>query len=127
MQIIKQKERIYPGDAEVVGYVDENKNAICYPINEMIMPRHLLNDIFCERPIFVSFCAACRSTIIYNPVVEGKRLIFEVLGVYRRNNRINGVVSRTNEPLKFQNHWWFGWKEFHPNTEIWKKINAYPS
>jgi len=36
------------------------------------------------------------------------------------NNQISGIVSTTNEPLKFQNHWWFGWKEFHPDTEVWK-------
>lgn len=254
-QVIKQKENIYPGDTEVVGYVDEKANAICYPVYEMIMPRHLLNDVFCGKPLFVSFCAACRSTMIYNPVIDGQRLTFEVLGVYRRNmvlrdlqtgtvwqqgtgeamygqlkgrqleffpyqqttleawiklhnetyiakesndvrksflpkqrlmkllkvtdkfiapgktrlaglptrekiwglqlngkskaypiselkkhpeitdnlggleiqirydpnnNQINGIVPATEETLKFQNHWWFGWKEFHPDTAIWK-------
>jgi hypothetical protein len=255
-QIIKQIELIYPDDTEVVGYVDKNENAICYPVYEMVMPRHLLNDVFCENPLFISFCAACRSTIIYNPVVDEQRLTFEVLGVHRRNmiirdiqtgtvwqqgtgeamygklkgkqlefypyqqttladwikqypttliakesdniqkgfvpkdrlmkvlkkvtekfiapgktdlaglparekiwglqlngqnkaypvselkkvteitdylggieikikydpssNQIGGVATTTNERLKFQNHWWFGWKEFHPDTEIWK-------
>jgi len=255
-QIIKQKKFIYPDNTEVVGYIDENINAICYPVYEMVMPRHLLNDVFGDRPLFVSFCAACRSTMIYNPVIDGQRLTFEVLGVHRRNmiirdvqtgtvwqqgtgeamygnlkgkqleyypyqqttlkdwvkqhpdtyiakesdnvrksffpkdrlmkvlkrvtetfiapgktdltglparekiwglelngqskaypiselkkvteitdnlggveiqirynpndNQVNGTVLTTNEPLKFQNHWWFGWKEFHPDTEIWK-------
>src|SRR5690606_3921117 len=36
-QIIKQKEPIYPDDTEVVGYVDEKGNAICYPVYEMVM------------------------------------------------------------------------------------------
>ena len=255
-QIIKQKKRIYSDDTEVVGYIDDNGNAICYPVYEMVMPRHLLNDIFSEKPLFISFCAACRSTMIYNPVIDGQRLTFEVLGVHRRNmvirdiqtgtvwqqgtgeamhgklkgkqlefypyqqttlkdwitqnpntfiakesdhvrksfvpkdklmkvlkkatenfiasgktdlsglpvrekiwglqlngqskaypiselkkvteitdnlggvdivikynpntNQIDGTIKTTNERLKFQNHWWFGWKEFHPNTEIWK-------
>lgn len=255
-QIIKQKELIYPDDTEVVGYVDENENAICYPVHEMVMPRHLLNDVFCENSLFISFCAACRSTMIYSPVVDEQRLTFEVLGVHRRNmvirdmqtgtvwqqgtgeamygklkgkqlefypyqqttlidwikqypntfiakesdnirksfvpkdrlmkvlkkvtntfiapgktdlsglparekiwglqlngqsraypvselkkvteitdhlggieiqikykpssNQIDGVITATNERLKFQNHWWFGWKEFHSDTEIWK-------
>lgn len=35
-------------------------------------------------------------------------------------NQIDGTNKTTNERLKFQNHWWFGWKEFHPDTEIWK-------
>src|SRR5690606_4077898 len=255
-QIIKQKDRIYSDDTEVVGFIDENGNTICYPVYEMVMPRHILNDTFGGKPLLVSFCAACRSTMLYNPVVDGQRLTFEVLGVHRRNmiirdiqtgtvwqqgtgeamygkltgkqlefyfylqttltdwikqnpntfiakesdnvrksfvpkdrlmkvlkkvtetfiapgktdltglparekiwglelngqskaypiselkkvteitdnlggveiqirynpndNQVNGTVLTTNEPLKFQNHWWFGWKEFHPDTEIWK-------
>lgn len=253
--IIKQKDSIYPDDTEMVGYLDGTGEAICYPIYAMVMPRHLLNDIFCDKPIAVTFCAGCRSTMIYNPVIDGQRLTFDVLAVYRRNmiimdnqtgtvwqqatgeamygklkgkqleyypyqqttliewklehpntyiakesdkvrksfmpksrlmkmlkitetmippgkadltglsvrekiwgleingkskaypifelkkikeitdnlggveieihynpknNIIHGVISTTNEQLKFQNHWWFGWKEFHPETEIWK-------
>jgi hypothetical protein len=255
-QIIKQKDRIYTDNTEVVGYTDNNGNSICYPIDELVMPRHILNDIFCGKPLLVSYCAACRSTMLYNPVVDRQRLTFEVLGVHRRNmiirdiqtgtvwqqgtgeamfgklkgkqlefhyyqqttlrewikqnpntfvakesdnirksfvpkerlpkvlkkvtgkfiapgktdlkglslrekvwglelngqskaypvselkkvtgitdnlggvdivieynpdtNQINGINKTTNEQLKFQNHWWFGWKEFHPYTEIWR-------
>lgn len=255
-QIIKQKDHIYSGDTEVVGYIDEDGNAICYPVYEMVMPRHILNDTFIGKPLLVSFCAACRSTMLYNAVVDGQRLTFEVLGVHRRNmiirdtqtgtvwqqgtgeamygklkgkqpefyyyqqttladwikqnpntfiakesadirksfipkgkllnillkvtgnfiapgktdlsglsvrekiwglqlngqckaypiselkkvteitdnlggvdifikynpdtNQIDGIIRTTNEPLKFQSHWWFGWKEFHPDTKIWK-------
>ncbi|MGF2411788.1 MAG: DUF3179 domain-containing (seleno)protein [Ferruginibacter sp.] len=255
-QIIKQKDRIYSDNTEIVGYTDDKGNSICYPINEMVMPRHILNDTFFDKPLFVSYCAACRSTMLYNPVVDGQRLTFEVLGVHRRNmiirdlqtgtvwqqgtgeamfgklkgkqlefyyyqqttltdwikqnpntfiakesdnirksfvpkerllkvlkkvtgnfvapgktdltglelrekvwglqlngqskaypiselkkateitdnlggadiviqynpatNQIDGTNKTTNERLKFQNHWWFGWKEFHPDTKIWK-------
>ncbi|MDL2262472.1 DUF3179 domain-containing protein [Bacteroidales bacterium OttesenSCG-928-I21] len=255
-KILKQKDRIYSDNIEVVGYTDDKENSICYPIDEMIMPRHILNDMFCEKPLLVSYCAACRSTMLYNPIVDGLRLTFEVIGVHRRNmiirdlqtgtiwqqgtgeamlgklkgkqlefcyyrqttlanwikqnpdtfiakesdnirksfvpkerllkvlkkvtgnfvapgktdlnglalrekiwglklngqskaypiselkkvtkitdnlggvniviqynpdtNQIDGTNKITNERLKFQNHWWFGWKEFHPDTEIWK-------
>jgi hypothetical protein len=255
-QIIKQKDAIYPGNIEVVGYTDDNGNSICYPINEMVMPRDILNDTFDGKPLLVTYCAGCRSTMLYNPVVEGKRLTFEVLSIHRRNmtmrdlqtgtvwqqatgeamfgmlkgkqlasyyyqqttlkdwingnpntfvakegdnirkglvpkglwlkvlekvtgafvgpgktdltglplrekvwglhlngqskaypiselkkvthitdnvghvdivieynsdtNQISGINKATNERLKFQNRWWLGWKEFHPNTEIWK-------
>lgn len=255
-QIIKQKDRIYSDNIDVVGYTDDKGNSICYPVDELVMPRHILNDVFSDKPLLVSFCAACRSTMIYNPVVGGQRLTFEVLGVHRRNmiirdlqtgtvwqqgtgeamygklkgkqlefyfyqqttlidwikqnpntfiakesnnirksfvpkdrlmkvlkkvtgnfvapgktdlaglslrekvwglqlngqckaypiselkkvteitdnlggadiaiqynpatNQIDGINKTKNEQLKFQNHWWFGWKEFHPNTEIWR-------
>lgn len=37
------------------------------------------------------------------------------------NNQIDGTNKTTNEKLKFQKHWWLGWKEFHSDTEIWKE------
>jgi len=260
-QIIKQKNTIYPANTEVVGYTDDAQNSICYPIEEMVMPRDILNDTFCDKPLLVSYCVGCRSTMLYNPVVDGQRLTFEVLSIHRRNmtmrdlqtgtvwqqatgeamfgklkgkqlafyyyqqttltdwikqnpntfiakegdnirkslipkgqwlevlkkltgafvfgpgksdvtglplrekvwglqlngqtkaypiaelkkvteitdrlghvdivikynpgtNQIDGVNKTTNERLKFQNRWWFGWKEFHPNTEIWKAKTA---
>lgn len=255
--IIKQKEKIYNDQTEIVGYIDNLGNAICYPIKEMVMPRHILNDTFEQNPLLITYCAACRSTMIYNPVIDNLRLNFEVVGVRRRNmvirdketgtiwqqgtgeamfgklkgkrldfypyqqmnlsdwlhqypnsqiaqessevrkgflpkeklmkvlekvtgnfvapgktdlnglplrekiwgleingkckaypiselkkvenfidqideteieieydpksGQISGKIVSTGVELKFQNHWWFGWKEFHPETEIWKK------
>lgn len=254
--IIKQRDRIYADNTEIVGYIDDNGNSICYPIDEMLLPRDILNDTFCDKPLLVSYCAGCRSAMIYNPVVDGRHLTFEVVGVYRRNmimrdlqtgtiwqqaageamygplkgkrlefysyqqttlgawmaqnpqtiiakeadnapgsivskpqlldflkkvtnsvvgpgktdlgglplrekvwglqlngqskaysvselkkvtnitdnlggadivinynrdtNQIYGTNKKTNERLKFQNYWWLGWKEFHPDTQIWR-------
>lgn len=83
--IIKSNENSYSEDTEILGYVDKNNNAICYPLNELVKPRHLLNDTFLGVPLFVSYCMACRSAMVYDPLAEGVRLHFEVLGVYRRN------------------------------------------
>lgn len=94
-QIIKQKEQIYTAETGVVGYVGKSNNAICYPVNEMIIPRHLLNDIFIGQPILVSYCAACKSTMVYNPVVDNQRLSFEVVGVRRRNMIIRDIQTGT--------------------------------
>ena len=253
--IVKQKEVIYDLETEIVGYCDPSGASICYPIDEMVMPRHLINDTFNGNPLFISYCAACRSTMIYNPTVLETKLTFEVICVYRRNmviadvqtgtlwqqgtgegvygalkgrqleyfayqqmklgdwlkeypdsviaqehpdapkgllpkkgimkamkvtdtfigpgrtelsglplrekiwglelngkskaypvselkkstgfsdtvggheiritydrdtNQINAEISESGEALRLQNHWWFGWKEFHPETEIWK-------
>jgi hypothetical protein len=30
----------------------------------------------------------------------------------------------TGEPIIVEKHWWLGWKEFHPDTTIWKKHAA---
>lgn len=84
-QILKLRETNYPPETEVLGFDDEHGNAICYPLFEMIKPRHILNDTFQSKPILVTYCMACRSAMVYNPVVNEQRLHFDVLGVYRRN------------------------------------------
>jgi hypothetical protein len=84
-QILKLKEVDYPKEMEALGFDDEQGNAICYPLYEMIQPRHILNDTFQNKPILVSYCMACRSAMVYNPIVKDQRLNFDVLGVYRRN------------------------------------------
>ncbi len=83
--IVKQTGLAYPEETEVVGVMGEEGTPVCYPIKEMVMPRHFLNDRVDGVPLLVSYCAACRSTMVYSPEVGGKRLTFEVVGVRRRN------------------------------------------
>lgn len=253
--IIKEKSSPYYISTEVIGFVNDHNQAICYPVQEMVIPRHILNDVWCETPLLISYCAACKSAMVFYPVVNGMHLSFEVIGVYRRNmimrdrqtgtiwqqatgeavygklkgkqlkylpyqqtsllewskqypltmvareaenvpkglfskeylmrllkvtekiiapgytdleglperafvwgttlpqgskaypltelekrnsfndfiagvpvkieyvlasNTIRGWETFSGKPLNFQQHWWFGWKEFHPDTEIWK-------
>jgi hypothetical protein len=83
--ILKSTENNLGPTDEVVGYINERNQAICYPIEAMIKPRHLLNDVFENEKILISFCAACRSSIVYSRILEGQELNFQVIGVYRRN------------------------------------------
>lgn len=94
-QIIKQKSELYPPATEVLGYANEDGLSICYPLQEMIKPRHLLNDSIGNKPVFVSYCMACRSAMVYDPRVNGQRLKFEVLGVYRRNMVMGDTTTGT--------------------------------
>jgi len=94
-QIIKQKAIVYPSNTEVVGYTDDNGESICYPIDEMVMPRDILNDTFAGKPLLVTYCGGCRSTMLFNPVVDGQRLTFEVLSVHRRNMTMRDLQTGT--------------------------------
>ncbi|MFW5703780.1 MAG: DUF3179 domain-containing (seleno)protein [Patescibacteria group bacterium] len=58
---------------------------IAYPLEELVIPRHIINDTVGDTPLLVSYCALCRSGIILDPVVKGRRLSFAVAGVWRRN------------------------------------------
>mgnify|MGYP000454061653 CR=1 FL=1 len=140
-QILKLKETDYPLDTEVLGFDDEQGNSICYPLYEMIKPRHILNDTFQNKPILVSYCMACRSAMVYNPLVKGQRLHFDVLGVYRRNmvmmDRETGTIWQQGtgeaifgtlkgsqmEILPYQQTTLSEWLKQFPNSFIAKESN----
>jgi hypothetical protein len=72
-------------DQRLIIGIDETDKPVAYPLEELIIPRHIINDTIVDKPILVSYCALCRSGIILDPVVEGTRLTFAVAGVWRRN------------------------------------------
>lgn len=74
-----------PPDTVVVGINMPDGTAVCYPLNDMVIPRHLVNDTISDVPRLVSYCAACHSCMVYDPVVNGQRLTFQVVAVKRRN------------------------------------------
>jgi len=138
-QILKLKETDYPSETEVLGFDDEQGNPICYPLYEMIKPRHILNDTFHNKPILVSYCMACRSAMVYNPIVKSQRLNFDVLGVYRRNmvmmDRETGTVWQQGtgeaiygtlkglqlEILPYQQTTLSDWLKQYPNSFVAKE------
>lgn len=68
-----------------------------YPLERMVMARHLVHDTLAGEPILVSYCALCRSGLAYRaelpaavgPARRRKRPgtapAFRVVGVFRRN------------------------------------------
>ena len=34
---------------------------------------------------------------------------------------LTAIDAETKEQIIVEKHWWLGWKEFHPTTEIWNK------
>lgn len=140
-QIVKLRETVYTAETEVLGFADDRGNAICYPLYEMIKPRHILNDTFQEKPILVSYCMACRSAMVYNPVINGQRLHFDVLGVYRRNmvmmDRETGTIWQQGtgeaifgqlkgsqlEIFHYQQAALSEWMKQYPNSYIAKESN----
>jgi len=134
--IVKSIEGSLDGEAMVVGVELPGERSICYPIEDVVLPRHLLNDRIADTPLLVSYCAACRSCIVYHPVVEGLRLNFQVVAVWRRNmvmrDRETGTLwqqatgealygrlkGKTLEMLMYQQMRLEHWKKAHPDTLI---------
>jgi len=69
-------------DDWVVG-VETDAGQRAYPVSTL-QKHHIVNDRL-GYPILVTFCAMCRSAACFDPVLEDRRLIFEVSGDYRRN------------------------------------------
>lgn len=124
------------GDSTIIFGGVFNDEACAWPIEDMLIPRHIVNDTVDNHSVLVSFCAACRSALLYNAQLDGRRLTFEVAGVWRRN-----MIMRDNEtkslwqqatgecimgPLKGKQLQllpatqvrWAAWKEQHPQTQL---------
>lgn len=76
----------YPNNVEVIGYISQNNVAVCYPIYEMVSPRHIINDEIDSDKIMLTYCPACGSCMVFKRMIQGRELHFQVAnGIYRRN------------------------------------------
>lgn len=78
-------EATLAGEAQVMAFDEEGAPPLAWPLEAMVVRHHLVNDVVGDVPVLVSWCHACRSGLLWDPVVDGRRLTFQVAGVYRRN------------------------------------------
>lgn len=69
---------------QVIGVKIENI-CVAYPLNEVVIPRHIINDRINENSILISYCALCQSALAFKSKIDNKDLYFKVAGVWRRN------------------------------------------
>lgn len=122
------------GDTEIIGVSIKN-TPVAYPL-EVVIPRHIINDTIEDINVVVSYCAICRSGLIFNAELDGVKLYFKVSGVWRRNMIMIDDQSKSLwqqatgeciygkhkgkhlELLSGENTNWNSWSEKHPNTEF---------
>ncbi len=75
--------------------VNFNNTHRAYPLEQMIMPRHLVHDTLSGSPIAVTYCALCRSGIAYLAEYNNTPLFFRVVGIFRRNLIMEDSVTHT--------------------------------
>jgi hypothetical protein len=68
---------------KVIGVV-HNNIAVAYPM-EVVIPRHIINDFIDNTAIVVSYCAICRSALVFSAQIDHLNLYFQVSAVWRRN------------------------------------------
>lgn len=123
-------------ETEMVIGITIADQAVAWPITQMLLPRHIIHDEVGGQPLLVSYCAACRSALIFDSRHESQRLHFEVAGIWRRNmlmrDRETGTIwqQATGEALMgpvrgkklplLGGHiaTLAGWKKIHPETLI---------
>jgi hypothetical protein len=66
-----------------------------YPLEQMVMPRHLIHDVVGGVPIVVTYCALCRTGLVFRAEHGGERLFFAVVGVFRRNLIMEDHLTNT--------------------------------
>lgn len=68
-----------PLDKLVIGVLI-NGEAKAYPV-EMIAYHHQVQDTVGGQPVMVTYCGACRTGRVYNPVINGKKENFRLAGM----------------------------------------------
>lgn len=72
-------------EQDSVMLVEANGERRAYPLAQMVIARHLVHDVVADVPVAVTYCALCRSGLAFRAEVDGRRLRFTVVGVFRRN------------------------------------------
>ena len=74
-------------DQSPVIAVQIGETARAYPL--AIMTRHeIVNDVFDDQPVAVTFCPLCNSALVFDRMVEGETLRFGVSGLLRNSDLI---------------------------------------
>lgn len=114
----------------VVG-VDQNGEAAAYPFS-VLNSQPVVNDIVSEVPILVVFNAETGTGIVFNREIDGQTLTFQsqnglTLIDDETNTTWDGLTGEaiagplggsTLTRIKGTSSFWFGWKDWYPNTRV---------
>jgi hypothetical protein len=124
----------FPLATQVLGLV-VREVPVAYPIEEMVMPRHIVHDTIQGQPVLISYCALCRSALAFSAEIDNQELYFKVAGVWRRNMIMIDVQTRSIwqqatgdcifgkyqgrqlSVLPSENTIWKSWHKKHQKTE----------
>ncbi len=124
-----------PGDMVIA--VNINGHARAYPILT-IGYHHIINDTVGGLPIAVTYCTLCHTGIVWNPIVDGRRLHFRLAGINNGNallrdeetssiwqqstgEAIFGPLKGRHLNLLHSSELTFGlWRKEHPQGDVLK-------
>lgn len=96
IQFAKQKDNKVPDSLLVMTVVNEGV-AKAYPI-KFVGYHHKIQDNVGDKPVLVTYCTMCRTGLVFNPVVEGKKQVFRLVGARHYNAVIEDADTKS---------WWY--------------------
>ena len=133
--MVSAREATHMRDDDDVLGIEIEGDARAYPW--WIMDNHhVANDIVGDRAVFIMFCEVCATGIAFDPVVDGRRLIFRLGPLY------NGTPAAVDEEsgsvwspyfamaiegkyrgkrlriMPLQQMQWGEWRRRHPDTLV---------
>jgi hypothetical protein len=118
--------------AFIIG-VELDNASVAYPASEL-QQQPVINDNVGDDALLVVFDPATASGIVFDRTVDGQELTFSVVGdgqtlldaetgstwVARTGIALDGPLAGTRlEHFKSTRSFWFGWKDFHPDTIVY--------
>jgi hypothetical protein len=94
VRVASAEESTLSIDARVL-VVEMGGECRAYPLEQMVMPRHIIHDVVGGVPVVVTYCALCRTGLVFHAEHSGKRLFFAVVGVFRRNLLMEDHLTNT--------------------------------
>ncbi len=123
-----------PAETLVMG-ITAGSVAKAYPIR-LLAYHHRLDDQLAGEPIWVTYCTMCRTGKIFSPVVDGRRLEFDLVGAVRYNSfyrdrqtgsywyQANGraaagpLAGKVLQELRSDQMTLGNWLELYPDSEV---------
>jgi len=84
-------------DRDPVISLDINGDARAYPVRILIW-HEIANDVVGGKPVVITYCPLCNSAIVFDAMVDGKKLDFGTTGKLRKSNLV--MYDRTTQS------WW---------------------
>ncbi len=84
---------LVPHDQLVIG-LEMNGKAKAYPV-EYLAYHHQVDDSLANKPVLVTYCIMCRSGRVFDPVIDGKRETFKLIGTTQYNAILEDASSES--------------------------------
>lgn len=78
---------------QIIGVI-ENSEAKAYPI-QFIAYHHKIQDTIGGNPILVTYCTVCRTGRVFEPIIDGKPVVFRLVGMDKFNAMLEDSATES--------------------------------